>query len=118
MITSRFTENGWLQVTVQPDKATDQIESFQAKVGKSELQDFISCVDEVLRRIEWVEMNLESTESKEIQLNADVVRFGSFVCISYLSIYRVHLIFRSSSMYLSIGELEGLLSSLKELLDS
>ena len=119
MITSRFTDNGWLQLTAQSDKATDQIQSFQNRVTKSELQDFISCVDETLRRIDWVETNYHTDkEAQEIHTHADVVRFGSFVAISYLSIYRVHLIFRSSSMLLSFGELEGLLSSLKALLAS
>jgi hypothetical protein len=119
MITSRFTENGWLQIVVQPDEATDDIQSFQARVTKSELHKLTSCVEETLRRIDWVHNNYHTDkEAQEIHTHADVVRFGSFVCISYLSIYRVHLIFRASSMFLSIGELEELLSSLKELLDS
>jgi len=118
MITSRFTENGWLQVIVQSDKAINEIQSFQARVTKPELHDLTSCLDETLRRIDWVDNNYHTDkEAQEIHTHADVVRFGSFVCISYLSIYRVHLIFRASSMYISIGELEGLLSSLKELLD-
>ena len=119
MITSRFTENGWLQIVIQPDNATDDIQSFQARVTNSELKHFISCLDETLRRILWIESNYHTdTEAKEIYNHADVVRRGSFVVISYRSIYRVHLIFRSSSMLLSFGELEGLLSSLKALLAS
>ena len=119
MITSRFTENGWLQIVIQSDEATDDIQSFQARVTKSELHDLNSCLDETLRRIDWVDNNYHTDkEAKEIYHHADVVREGSFVVVSYRSIYRVHLIFRSSSMYLSFGELEGLLSSLKELLDS
>lgn len=115
MITSRFTDSGWLQVTVQSDQAIDEIQSFQARVTNSELQEFISCVDEILRLIDWVHNNYHTDKgAKEIYHNADVVKVGSFVCISYLSIFRVHLVFRSSSMLLPIGELEELLASLKD----
>jgi hypothetical protein len=117
MITSRFTENGWLQMVVQSDEATDDIQSFQARVTKSELHKLTSCVEETLRRIDWVHNNYHTDkEAKEIYRHADVVRFGSSVAISYHSINRVHLIFRASSMYLPIEVLEGLLSSLKDLL--
>ena len=119
MISSRITPNGWLQIVIQSDEALNDIQSFQARVTKSELHDLNSCLDETLRRIDWVHNNYHTDkEAKEIYTHADVVRFGSSVAISYHSIYRVHLIFRASSMYLSIGELDGLLSSLKELLDS
>jgi hypothetical protein len=117
MITSRFTDSGWLQVTVQSDQAIEEIESFQARVTNSELKDFISCLDETLRRISWIESNYHTdTEAKEVYNHADVIRVGSFVVVAYLSIFRVHLIFRTSTMFLAIEELEGLLSSLKDLL--
>jgi capsular polysaccharide biosynthesis protein len=118
MITARIT-NGWLQIVAQSDNATDQIESFQNRVSESELQDFISCVEETLRRIDWVHENYHTAqEAQEIYNHADMVREGSFVTISYMSINRVHLIFRSASMYLSIDDLEPLQSTLNPLLDS
>ena len=117
MITSRFTDSDWLQVTVQSDKAINEIQSFQARVTKSELHNLTSCLDETLRRIEWIEANYHTdTEAQEIYNHADVVRMGAFVAISYRSIYRVHLIFRSSSIFLAMDDLEDLLASLKDLL--
>lgn len=119
MITSRFTGNDWLQVTVQSDQAIDEIQSFQARVTNSELHDITSCLEETLIRIDWVHNYYHTDKgAKEVYHHADVVKVGSFVAISYLSIFRVHLVFRSSSMLLPIGELEELLASLKKLLAS
>ena len=119
MIISRFTKNDWLQVIVQSDNATNQIESFQSRVTNSELTDFVSCLKGTLQRFNWIETNYHEDKSAQEAYNqADVVRVGSFVTISYISIHRVHLIFRSSTMYLSIDDLEPLISSLESLLDS
>lgn len=117
MITSRLTENGWLQIVIQSDKAINDIQSFQIRVSKCVIEDMISCIEKTLNRIEWIKNNFRC--DKEIQKlydHADVINVRSFVAISYLSSNRVHLIFKNATMYISPEDLVALLSNLKDLI--
>ena len=117
MITSRLTENGWLQIVIQSDKAINDIQSFQIRVSKSVIEDMIACIEKTLNRIEWIKNNFRC--DKDIQKlydHADVINVRSFVAISYLSSNRVHLIFKNATMYISPEDLVALLSNLKDLI--
>ena len=117
MVTSRLTDNGWLQIVIQSDKAINDIQSFQIRVSKSVIEDMIACIEKTLNRIEWIKENFRCDKDiQKIYDHADIINVGSFVAISYLSSNRVHLIFRCATMYISPEDLVALLSSLKDLI--
>lgn len=116
MITARLTENHWLQIVAQSDKATSNIECAQVPFSRSELQALISCLEETVRRLEWIGMNYHTDkEARDIYNHALIVRDGSFVTVSHMSIKKTHMVFRSCTMLLSLEDLEPLISSLKAL---
>lgn len=116
MIKSRLTVNGWLQIVVLSEKATSDIASFQARVSKSQVDDLVSCLESTLERIELIETTYADDDTaKDLYENGAVIKVGAFVTITYPSICKVHLIYRSATIYLSIHDLKPLVSSLKAL---
>ena len=116
MITARLTENNFLQIVAQSDKATSDIECIQVRFSRSEMKDLISCLEETVRRLEWIGMNYHTDkDARDTYNHALIVREGSFVTVSYMSVSKTHMLCRSSTILLCLEDLEPLISSLKAL---
>lgn len=103
-------------MTILSDVALDQIRSFQISYDNNKLYDLISCLEETLKRINWVNQMFHlSKDAKDIYYSVDTCVFGSFVTTTYHTIYRINLIYKSSIITFSFNELNDLIKNIKQL---